>query len=157
MGLDYELGRISNNFQNDVSGIVKSTLIGGAVTTAGAIGLGVAAAKNRRLRLKLAGLLHFLVAFPVATMLLFVPLVGYLSSLSESSIQDDRAFFGWISSLTIFIVFIGFNISIMWTLLFVKKFVRPRLAKIDEEEAFAAAQAQSQTSGIIYPPGYRPY
>lgn len=154
MGIDYDLGRISNNFQNDVSGIAKSTLIGGAVVTAGAIGLGVAAAKNRRLRLKLAGILHFLVAFPLATLLLLMPFLAWVLSSPQWRTQDSQALDGGIGLL---ITFVALVISIMWTLLFVKKVIRPRLAKIDEEEAFAAAQAQSQTSGIIYPPGYRPY
>lgn len=138
--------------QNGVEQSAKSAALitGGLVL--GGVALGAAAVKSRRTRLKLMGVLHFPVSFFIASMVLVYPAIRILNAGSREGVDTFVSILPWIFLAAAII-------SIVWSILFIKRYVRPKLEEIsDAEYAAAAAERAAQTGPeIIYPPGYRPY
>ncbi|MGP2496094.1 hypothetical protein ACTUM0_08435 [Schaalia turicensis] len=138
--------------QNGVEQSAKSAALitGGLVL--GGVALGAAAVKSRRTRLKLMGVLHFPVSFFIAWMVLFYPAIRILDVGSEEGVDTFVSILPWIFLAAAII-------SIVWSILFIKRYVRPKLEEINDAEYAAAATERAAQTGpeIIYPPGYRPY
>lgn len=129
----------------DAALITGGLLLGGAA-------LGVAAVKSRRVRLKLMGALHFPASFFIA----FAVLV--MTAICLSPTDADKGAEIFISAMP-WIFLASVIISLIWSTLFIRQYVRPKLREVDEAEytAYTAARATPASPEIIYPPGYRPY
>lgn len=116
----------------------------------GGVALGAAAVKSRRIRLKLMAVAHFPISFLIAWMVL---LYASMRLGSEQGTQALVSAFPWI-------VLAAVIISLVWSILFIKRYIRPKLKEIGDAEyaaAAAAAHAAQTSPDIIYPPGYHPY
>lgn len=136
------------SIQNGLEQSAKSaaSMTGGLIL--GGVALGAAAVKSRRTRLKLMGVAHFPVSFIIVGMLFFAVTAQIILSGSAGGTEVFVSALPWIF-LSAAIV------SIIWSILFMKRYIRPKLKEIDDAECAAAAAATAQTGhGVILPPGY---
>lgn len=122
MSLGRDIDNTFSNMQDEMGKTAKTSLIAGAAITAGAIGLGVAATKSKRIRLKLMGFLHFPVALIISFAALILITFKYIYPLKSTSADT-------IYSVSYWVLLASAVIAIIWTLIFVKKYVKPRLKK----------------------------
>lgn len=118
----------------------------------GGVALGAAAVKSRRIRLKLMAVVHFPISFLIAWMVLLYASTRIVGVGSEQGTQALVSALPWI-------VLAAVIISLLWSILFIKRCIRPKLKEIADAEyaaAAAAAHATQTSPDIIYPPGYHP-
>lgn len=119
----------------------------------GGVALGAAAVKSRRIRLKLMAVAHFPISFLIAWVVLLYASMRIVGVGSEQGTQVLVSALPWI-------VLAAVIISLLWSVLFIKRYIRPKLKEIADAEyaaAGAAAHATQTSPDIIYPPGYHPY
>ncbi|MST63957.1 hypothetical protein [Schaalia hyovaginalis] len=142
----------SENMQNGLEQSAKSAALMTGGLILGGVALGVGAVRSRRIRLKLMGVAHFPISFFIVSAVLTY-VAAWICDVGDPG--ETEAF-----ALTIpWILLAAVILSIIWSIFFIKRYVRPKLKELDEAEyaAAAAAAASAQTGpGIIYPPGYMP-
>lgn len=136
----------SDTMQDELEGAMKGAVLTTGALVVGGVALGVSAVKSRRTRLKLMGVLHF----PFSLIITSGLLLRLAAQFIDFETNADVVIACWILGASAVI-------SIIWSILFIKRYVRPRLKELDDAEYAAAAAASAQTGpGIIYPPGYMP-
>lgn len=142
----------SENMQNGLEQSAKSAALMTGGLILGGVALGVGAVRSRRIRLKLMGAAHFPISFLIiSTVLTYV--TSWICDVGDPG--GTEAF----ASTLPWIILAAAIISIIWSIFFIKRYVRPKLKELDDAEYATAAAAAASTqsgSGIIYPPGYMP-
>ncbi|MCI7305069.1 MAG: hypothetical protein MR522_02200 [Trueperella sp.] len=135
--------------QNGLEDSMKGATLATGALILGGVALGAAAVKSRRIRLKLMGVLHF----PLSYLITIGVLLSVAGEFLNFETNTDVVIACWILGVSAII-------SIIWSILFIKRYVRPKLKEISDAEyasAAAAAHAAQTSPDILYPPGYHPY
>lgn len=116
-----DMGRIGQNFDNDMATGMRNGVVGTAALGAGAVAVGIAATKNLRFRYKLQAFLHFPFALIVSFVVLnTVTVMGRVFGVSEED------------GVTAVFVCMGLAVpvSIVWSIIYIQKRTKPKLRRL---------------------------
>jgi predicted ferric reductase len=117
-----DMGRIGQNFDNDMAAGMRNGVVGTAALGVGAVAVGVAATKNLRFRYKLQAFLHFPFALIVSFVVLntITVMVGQVFGVSEEA------------GVTAVFVCMGLAVpvSIVWSIICIQKRTKPKLRRL---------------------------